>query len=321
MELVADLVDVDVRDDVDRVVAAVGAARPGVEPADQVGRRRHLLEAGAEQLRQLAEVALLEQVDVVADERAHERMVDAQGVELEQQALAQVARADARRIEGLHLAERLLHQRLGHAGRAGHLVEAGAQVAVLVEVADQAARRPALVVAAGQELELPLEMVGQRRAPREGRLQRAAIVVRAHPAAGLGIGVRVAAPVELREPVALLGVPGRLALFGGLGRGGRRELHVLADLGGELLLDLAGLLEDRVLGELLLDDVDELEPRELQQLDRLLQLRRHHQLLGQLELLLELDRHSSSTRAGSSLRGRSRGPADPRRSPGGSRAG
>ena len=48
--------------------------------------------------------------------------------------------------------------------------------------------------------------------------------------------------------------------------------------------------QDRVGVELLADLVDELEARKLQQADRLLQLRRHHELLAELELLLDLHR-------------------------------
>ena len=45
--------------------------------------------------------------------------------------------------------------------------------------------------------------------------------------------------------------------------------------------------EDRIVVELLPDLVDELEPGQLQQANRLLQLRRHDQLLRQAELLLD----------------------------------
>src|SRR5262249_38617056 len=47
----------------------------------------------------------------------------------------------------------------------------------------------------------------------------------------------------------------------------------------DLLVDL--LLEHRVLGELLVDERLELGTRYLEDLDRLPQLRRHHQLLGE----------------------------------------
>ena len=56
---------------------------------------------------------------------------------------------------------------------------------------------------------------------------------------------------------------------------------------------LEALLEHRVLLELLLDQVDQLHARQLQQLDRLLELRRHHQLLRELQLLLEPECHFS----------------------------
>ena len=46
--------------------------------------------------------------------------------------------------------------------------------------------------------------------------------------------------------------------------------------------------EDRVPVELLPNLVDQLESRELEQANRLLQLRRHHELLTELELLLDL---------------------------------
>jgi hypothetical protein len=78
---------------------------------------------------------------------------------------------------------------------------------------------------------------------------------------------------------------------GHLRRRGLLGLGLLGDLPRELLVELEALLEHRILLELLLDRGEEFETRELQQLDGLLQLRRHHQLLGQPELLSECDRH------------------------------
>ena len=121
--------------------------------------------------------------------------------------------------------------------------------------------------------------------------ERRSSSLRTPPGSRLLVVVRVAAPVEVGEAVALRDLLRRLALFRGLGGALRLDLGVVADLGREVLLDLDGLLEHRVLGQLLLDDVHELETRELEELDRLLQLRRHHQLLRELELLFELDRH------------------------------
>ena len=63
--------------------------------------------------------------------------------------------------------------------------------------------------------------------------------------------------------------------------------------------DLACVLEHRVLEQLLAHRLDQLHARHLQQADRLLQLRRHHQLLGELELLLELQKGPGPSFAGS----------------------
>ena len=52
------------------------------------------------------------------------------------------------------------------------------------------------------------------------------------------------------------------------------------------------LFENGVLLQLLLDEAHEFEPIQLKQLDGLLQLRCHHQLLGQAQLLFQLDGHS-----------------------------
>jgi hypothetical protein len=49
---------------------------------------------------------------------------------------------------------------------------------------------------------------------------------------------------------------------------------------------LGGFIEERILEELLVQDFLELELRELQQLDRLLQRRRHDQLLAEFEVKL-----------------------------------
>ena len=55
---------------------------------------------------------------------------------------------------------------------------------------------------------------------------------------------------------------------------------------------LGKLFENRVLLKLLLDEAHEFEPIQLKQLDGLLQLRCHHQLLAQAQLLFQLEGHS-----------------------------
>src|SRR5205085_11769668 len=67
------------------------------------------------------------------------------------------------------------------------------------------------------------------------------------------------------------------------------------------LAAVGGLFEERVLLDFGADEVDQLEPRELQQLDRLLQLGGHHQLLAEAKVLLELERHLDVSPGYSSL--------------------
>ena len=55
----------------------------------------------------------------------------------------------------------------------------------------------------------------------------------------------------------------------------------------QLLEDLRSFFEDGVFLEFLLHQVDQFHPGELQKLDRLLELWRHHQLLAQFKLLAD----------------------------------
>ena len=74
-----------------------------------------------------------------------------------------------------------------------------------------------------------------------------------------------------------------MELIAGCALNGRLPASLLTILAGHFALAAFGTfrpLEERILHELLLDVGGELEVRHLQQLDRLLQLRRHHQRLG-----------------------------------------
>ena len=65
----------------------------------------------------------------------------AEHARLDRQTLAQIARRDATRVELLHRGERGEHHVLAHAGLARDLVERRGQIAAIVEVADDEARR------------------------------------------------------------------------------------------------------------------------------------------------------------------------------------
>ena len=184
-------------------------------------------------------------------------------------------------------------------------------VAVGVDVAED--RHPDLEPLGRQvgHLELPREVVVQARRPGQRLLERRhlfAIAAEArHRRAGL-VAVEVVLPVDLvdRARVALdLGLGDAVdhrALDRGLGRVAL-VLELLGDLlvgadGVEvraaLVLEVHLVVEDGVLEHLLMHELGQLHARELQQADRLLQLRSHHELLRELQLLPHLHSHDFS---------------------------
>ena len=107
-----------------------------------------------------------------------------------------------------------------------------------------------------------------------GEFERPVVVVRGTPFAG-GCGRLGPRVLHLDDHFLLARLLGRLAVFpGGRSLVERGEVDLLVLLGLEHHVRLEGLEDLRL----------ELEHRELQQLDRLLQLRRHGQCLTELEL-------------------------------------
>jgi len=143
---------------------------------------------------------------------------------------------------------------------------------------------------------------GQRRLDRGALLVAAvALADRArrrgrHVLHRLGVGVPVGA--LLRHLVGLdLGAALGRRLQGLLRR--RVDGVLQLDRADRLLVagpDLLRLLEQRVLHQLAAYEVLQLVPRELQELDRLLQLRGHHQLLAHPQVLPHLKCHGPSPR-------------------------
>ncbi len=126
-------------------------------------------------------------------------------------------------------------------------------------------------------------MIGEVGRPGEGVLDRELLVLLPHPArvvAVLDVVLEVGVVVDLFEGVLLFFL-GRL---GGLGLLGILGLLLRVGLGLFALRFLGRFLEQRVLQQLLVEDFLELELRQLQQLDRLLQRRRHDELLGKFEV-------------------------------------
>ena len=257
-------------------------------------------------------VVLLEVVEVLVDDRELE-VVGAEDLGLHEQALAEIARAHADRVELLHDAEdlgrvfrveaglvgQLLDRQIGGAGAVLALDALEVEVALVVEVADDQLGEATLAVAEVAHLQLPHQVL----CTLAGRLREVLLDGRElfeAAAAGRQRGLEGAVLEELL-PVDLL----HLLVLGALGhvdvalealgltdafldgllgvqRAGARAVGVVAGAGVDFVIG-----QDRIGVELLANLVDELEARKLQEANRLLQLRRHDQLLAQLELLLD----------------------------------
>jgi hypothetical protein len=197
-------------------------------------------------------------------------------IELNEQALLDVAGGHAGWVERLHHGQDLLHVLGGRLAALRDLLDLRAQVAVLVEVADDLLADAPHERVVGRIPQLFVEMVGERvdRADHVLERQILAVFLR-HQGALLVIVEHHRRQIE-RQVVglALRGRRRRRLAAEWLGR--RRGGHVRRGLpiGGVRRLRLH-LFEQRVFAQLLLDDFLQLERAELQQLDRLLQQRGH----------------------------------------------
>ena len=109
-------------------------------------------------------------------------------------------------------------------------------------------------------------------------------MVASHFRTGTGPGavaVEVALPVDL----CLLAVPLGVRILG------TTIFFPSTELLDGISAPLRLLLQDRILHYLLADEFAEFDVVQLQELDRLLQLGGHHQLLLELQLELQLERH------------------------------
>ena len=240
-----------------------------------------------------------------------------QRLQLQRQAFGGVAGADARRLEALQIAERdgelvridleLLREHLGH------FLERDVEVAVLVQRVDQRADEPPVAQRQVEHGELREEVIAQRARRDLLRVEAVVVVVGRGGAAPIRIAAGVVLEIGAVDGLRALArfVAGFLAagpvvvvrrhLLGRRG-GGARELR-----GGRRRLVVAlGLLEQRVLLQHPLDLGIQLDRGQLQQPDRLLQLRGECEVLAELELegLLHALRDAHCLRAGNALRDR-----------------
>src|SRR5262245_32634372 len=157
-----DLFDVDLWFDVLRLARGELAARVRLElAADQLQLLRHLLDAHAERLGQVGQLMLLQLAEMFADHLHGQPVAVAQVVELKQQALLQIARGDARRVELLHDLQRLLGGLHRPWAERRYLFERAIEVAVVIEIADDRLGGGGHVGRRDGQAQLPVEVIGQ----------------------------------------------------------------------------------------------------------------------------------------------------------------
>jgi hypothetical protein len=185
-----------------------------------------------------------------------------------------------------------------HAQVARHFAQGHGEVAGFVQQVDQVTADKAQLRVGSGGTELAFEMLGKRRLVVAALVDAGAVFVSGTPACRRPVaGVTVA--VERRG----IDVERRI----GLARAARDQLvggrivgRVLAHLVGSdaaLHAHLANL-EQRIGFERFADEGFDLEVRQRQQLDRLLQLRRHHQRLRLAKVEARTQRHGSGYQIG-----------------------
>src|SRR5262245_14788606 len=282
------LLDDDVRYDIARLLGGVIATGLGVESRDQLLHRAQHRIVAAQELPQAGEVARRERFQVIPDgiqRLAEMRRVLGQRCELQCQALPQVAGTHARRLEVLQVLERDLQLlQLDPQLRrkdSYQLVEALREIAVVVQRVDEEPDQACIALGQLRERELRQQVRPQRRRIRGYLLVLALLAVVA-----IGRGRRVVQRADVAiAAFGRRGVAGRL--FGGsrFGGGGCRLRYAKGRVrGGGLLAGAVLALEQGIFLQHALQLLVELQRRQLQQADRLLQLRGEREVLGQPEL-------------------------------------
>jgi hypothetical protein len=166
-----------------------------------------------------------------------------------------------------------------------HALELARDIARFVDELDQVAGDQAVGGLVDFDGKLRQEMVAQGGGTDERLVEAGEVVARGggrRAAPGLGIAGKV-------EPALALAARRLMPALAVLGAGLRR-LGLGRRLGGRAVV----ALEQRILLQLALDIGRELQIRQLQQLDSLLQLRRHHERLGLAEIESLGQRHGAT---------------------------
>ena len=254
----------DVRRDVAGRLRAVGRSRLRVQRADDVDGELHVRGAHALRGRDLLDLARGDRVEMAVDETRDDPLVDAAPHSLQAQALREVTRADTRGLEGLEGLEHRLGLRLAHLRRARRLRERHPQIAAPVEGADEEDGNGALP--------FPARRIGER-----GLLHELLLKSAARGAREDGILLRLGGS-RLVPTAGAAEIGGerrdilRAVRLLALARLSKRNRTVIVDF------------ERGILEVFLLNDAAEVLRGELQDLDGLLHLHRHREVLRKIFL-------------------------------------
>ena len=284
---VVHLEDVHVRGDVLHVVPGVVPPRLRPEGDELLERLLDRFLRDLEPARDPGDVPLGEQLEVLLEDPQGKLEPVPLLPRLDQQAFAEVPRPDAQGIERLHPGERPRHLLDGKGKRLRRLLHRRLQVAVLVDVPDQVEGGLLLGVRQVEQADLRFEVLGKGQPARQGVFVVGAPVLLFR----LALDAALAAPALAEVIFPVHPVDEAVVLRGG--RLLRRRAGADASGAG---VSSSGVPSDRFLEggidlQLLPDRLLQLEPGQLQQLDRLLQLGGHHQLLGELQGLSEFQGH------------------------------
>ncbi len=235
--------------------------------------------------REFGNLVVLQQAQVLGDDLVGRRALEAEGAQLQREALLQVAGGHARRVEALHQTQHLLDGIDRPRAHLGDFAHRGDQFPVVVQIADDGRADGAFDLVVRLERKLPLEVVGQRRPGRQGVLDGRQFL-------DLGGHARAVALVEVfaEEILVVVVFPVVGLALGPLG------VLLVGLVGGRLCLGglqvlARNLLQQGVLDHLLVQHVGKLERRHRQQLDRLLERRRQNELLREPRLELLVNGH------------------------------
>ncbi|MNG87457.1 hypothetical protein D3C79_462650 [compost metagenome] len=246
---------------------------------------------------QLAVVAAAEQVDEIGDQAlgfGHPRGCSGQLAQLQQQAFAQIAGADASRLElldavqyGFDLVQLDIQLRVEPCA---DFFECVFQVALAVDAVDQGHGNQAVGVGHRRQVQLPQQVALQAFAGRCARGEVPFVIIVARQAAGAGLVDVFPGRID-GELVGDALAP--LTVFQVVGADGAFLETVVLNFGGRLVLGVVGhrvavvevfavflTFEHRVRLQRFLDFLLEVQGGELEQADGLLQLRCHRQLLA-----------------------------------------